>query len=114
MPRRRRPSCDFPVTFTETRREKNARKPQAVPKKRGRKRRARCERVRGMSEILRIYDEARYREGREPTQTVSTLVQRKRERVKGNGGSLLLARRDTETVEEDNKNVHRRGERGVG
>lgn len=32
---------DFPVTFTETRREKNARKPQAVPKKRGRKRRAR-------------------------------------------------------------------------
>lgn len=66
------------------------------------------ERVRSTSEILRIYDEARYREGREP---VSTLVQRKRERVKGNGGSLL-ARRDTETVEEDNKNVHRRREGG--
>lgn len=40
----------------------------------------------------------------------------KRERVKGNGTSLLDVRRDTETTEEDNKKKNVPGEerRGVG
>lgn len=89
-PPRCRPSCDFPVTFTETRWKKNARKPQAVPKKRGQQRRARRAGSRHVGDIANLWRGMRYRERRE---LVSTRAQRKRERVKGNGESLLGATR---------------------